>query len=227
MTLATPVAELKRVFEFSETPNLRPRWNIAPTQDVAAVRLGEDGARHLDLLRWGLVPHWADDPAIGNRMINARGESVADKPAFRSAFRQRRCLVPADGFYEWKAAGKRKQPHLIRRRDGRPLAFAGLWERWPGPKGAPLPQPLETVTIVTTAAAGLIADLHERMPVMLEPEHWGLWLDPRTPLAMVEALLRPAPAPGLEAVPVSTRVNDVRNDDDACIAPFDAPPTLL
>lgn len=227
MTLATPVAELKRIFEFSETPNLRPRWNVAPTQDVAAVRLGEDGARHLDLLRWGLVPHWADDPAIGNRMINARGESVADKPAFRGAFRQRRCLVPADGFYEWKAAGKRKQPYLIRRRDGRPLAFAGLWERWPGPKGAPLPQPLETVTIVTTAAGGMIADLHERMPVMLEPEHWGLWLDPRAPLPMVEDLLRPAPDPALEAVPVSTRVNDVRNDDDACIVPFDAPPTLL
>ncbi|HYH18349.1 MAG TPA: SOS response-associated peptidase [Azospirillum sp.] len=227
MTLATPVAELRRVFEFSETPNLRPRWNIAPTQDVAAVRAGEDGARHLALLRWGLVPHWADDPAIGNRMINARGETLADKPAFRSAFRHRRCLVPADGFYEWKAAGRRKQPYLIRRRDGRPLAFAGLWERWPGPKGDPLPQPLETVTIVTTAAGGVVADLHERMPVMLNPADWPLWLDPQAPLPAVETLLRPAPDPALEAVPVSTRVNDVRNDDDTCIVPFDAPPTLF
>jgi putative SOS response-associated peptidase YedK len=228
MTLATPVGELKRVFEFSETPNLRPRWNIAPGQDVATVRRGEDGQRHLVLLRWGLVPHWADDPAIGNRMINARGESVADKPAFRSAFRHRRALVPADGFYEWKAAGKRKQPYLIRRRDGRPLAFAALWERWPGPKGGPpLPQPLETVTIVTTAASGRVADLHERMPVMLEPEQWALWLDPDAPLPMVEDLLRPLSDPALEAIPVSTRVNDVRNDDETCVAPFDAPPTLL
>ncbi|HEY0835337.1 MAG TPA: SOS response-associated peptidase [Azospirillum sp.] len=227
MTLATPVAELKRLFAFSETPNLRPRWNIAPTQDVAAVRLGEDGARHLVLLRWGLVPSWADDPVIGSRMINARGETLAGKPAFRSAFRHRRCLVPADGFYEWKTAGKRKQPYLIRRADGRPLAFAGLWERWPGPKGAPLPQPLETVTIVTTAAGGVVADLHERMPVMLDPADWPLWLDPDAPPPMVEGLLRPAPDAALEAFPVATHVNNVRNDDETCVVPFDAPPTLL
>ncbi|MGQ9371881.1 SOS response-associated peptidase [Azospirillum sp. ST 5-10] len=226
--LATPLAELQRAFGFAERPNLAPRYNIAPTQDVATVRL-EGGARRFAAARWGLVPSWAKDPSVGSRMINARGESVAEKPAFRAAFRQRRCLVPADGFYEWLAVdgGKRKQPYVIRRPDRTPFALAGLWERWPGPRGEPLPAPLETVTIVTTVANAALARLHDRMPVVLDPADYDRWLDPATPLPDVAALLRPAPDAALEAQPVSPRVNNVRHDDPGCIEPFDAQPSLL
>lgn len=234
MLLTTPVSEIQKIFGVPEAPNLAPRWNIAPTQDIAAVRVGSEdggrGGRHLVLLRWGLVPHWAEDPCIGNRMINARAESVADKPAFRTAFRQRRCLIPIDGFYEWQAleGGKRKQPYAIRRRDRAPMALAGLWERWPGPKGQSLPpQPLQTATIVTTTANAVLKPLHDRMPVVLAPSDWDLWLDERAPLPMVQDLLRPAPDDALEAYPVSTRVNNVRNDDESCIVPIDAQPTLF
>jgi len=228
MLLTTPVTELQKIFSFPETPNLAPRWNIAPTQDIAAVRAEADG-QHLALLRWGLVPHWAEDPSIGSRMINARAESLADKPAFRNAFRQRRCLIPIDGFYEWQAldGGRRKQPYAIRRRDRAPMALAGLWERWPGPKGQPLPQPLQSATVVTTTANATLRAMHDRMPVVIAPEDWDLWLDPHAPLPMVQDLLRPAPDGDLEAYPVSTRVNNVRNDDESCIVPVDAPPTLF
>ena len=156
--LKSPLVELQRAFGFAERPNLEPRFNIAPTQTVPIVRRRDDGGggRELALVRWGLVPAWAKEPAIGNKMINARAEGIAAKPAFRAAFRQRRCLVPADGFYEWrKLAGGRKQPMLIRRRDRAPFAFAGLWEVWRGPDG-----PLETCTIVTTAANALLAPIH-------------------------------------------------------------------
>ena len=228
MLLTTPVSELQKLFQFPEAPNLAQRWNIAPTQDIAAVRRDGD-EKHLALLRWGLVPHWADDPSIGSRMINARAETLADKPAFRTAFRQRRCLIPIDGFYEWKAleGGKRKQPYAIRRRDRAPLALAGLWESWPGPKGQPLPQPMQTAAIVTTTANAVLRPLHERMPVVVAPEDWDLWLDPAAPVPMVQGLLRPAPDADLEAYPVSTPVNSVRNADQSCIVPFDAPPTLF
>lgn len=226
MFLTTPVAELRTLFEVRESPNLATRWNIAPTQDIAAVRRDEDG-RHLVPLHWGLVPHWAEDPSIGSRMINARAETLADKPAFRAALRQRRCLIPIDGFYEWKTEGKRKQPYAIRRRDRQPMALAGLWESWPGPKGAPLPQPLQSATIVTTGANAVLRPLHERMPVVMDPRDWEAWLDPAAPLPLVQDLLRPAPDGELEAYPVSTRVNSVRNDDESCIVPFDAPPTLF
>ena len=182
-TLATPVAELSRIFGFPELPNLSPRYNIAPTQDIAAVRLlPEEERRELVLMRWGLVPYWADDPSIGSRMINARSESVAEKPAFRSAFARRRCLVLVDGFYEWQQhgvpKGGKKQPFRIRRRDGQPFAFAGLWESWKGPKGGPaLEHPLETATIVTTDANRVLKPLHDRMPVILAPEDYDAWLD--------------------------------------------------
>ncbi|CAO3446113.1 hypothetical protein [Azospirillum argentinense] len=225
MILATPAAEVQRLFGFPELPNLQPRWNVAPTQPVPAVRREEDG-RHLVTLRWGLVPFWADDPSIGARLINARGETLAEKPSFREAFRKRRCLVPVDGFYEWKAVGKRKQGYAIRRRDRAPFAFAGLWERWNGPKGGPAPaEPLETLTIVTTTANAVLKPLHERMPVILDEADWDLWLDPAAPLPVLEGLLKPAPDALLEARPVGPRVNNVRNDDEACAAPLDdAPP---
>ena len=212
--LRAPLDELQQAFGFPERPNLAPRYNIAPTQPVPIVRLRADGrGRELALVRWGLVPPWAKDAAIGSRMINARAEGITEKPAFRGAFRKRRCLVPADGFYEWrKVAGGGKRPVLIRRRDGAPFAFAGLWERWRGPEG-----PLDTCTIVTTDANALLAPIHDRMPVILDPADHERWLDPSRPGA--EELLRPCPDDRLEAVPVSTRVNSPRNDDPSLLEP--------
>ncbi len=227
MLLTTPVAELRAIFCVAERPNLRPRWNVAPTQEVPAVRREGDG-RHLVLLRWGLVPFWAGDPSVGARMINARAETVAGKPAFRDAFRRRRCLVPADGFYEWRAEGRRRQGYAIRRRDRAPFAFAGLWERWNGPKGGPAPAaPLETVTVITTTANATLAPLHERMPVILDAGDWERWLDPAAPAAELERLLVPAPDGLLEAYPVGPRVNSVANDDESCAAPRDDTPSLF
>lgn len=223
--MATPVAELGRLFGFPERPNLAARWNVAPTQEVSVMRAaaeGEEPGLHLTTMRWGLVPFWAKDAAIGSRMINARADTLAEKPAFREAFRRRRALVPADGFYEWREEGGRKMPLYIRSTDGRPLVFAGLWERWSGPKDAPLEAPLVTVTIVTTDANTPLRSLHDRMPVILDDEGMRRWADPATPAAEAAALLRPAADDLLELVPVSTRVNSVRNDDAACIAPLSA-----
>lgn len=229
-TLATPGSELQRRFGLPEPPELRPRYNIAPTQSIAIVRRHDSG-RELALVRWGLVPSWADDPGIGSRMINARAETVAEKPAFRAAFRKRRCLVPADGFYEWQARDGRKQPFLIRRRDHAPFAFAGLWEHWEGPKGRPdqrAEPSLQTATLITTRANAVLEPLHERMPVILDPADYDLWLDPAAPWQMAETLLRPCRDDALESEPVSTRVNSVRHDDPACVAPVtDEPPGLL
>lgn len=218
--LATPVSELQRAFGFADAPNLPARYNVAPTQDVAVVVAAEGGGRSLAAMRWGLVPFWAGDPSVGSRMINARGETAAEKPAFRAAFRQRRCLVPADGFYEWEVAGKAKRPVLIRRRDRAPLAFAGLWEVWRGPKGGPaLEVPLRTVTIVTTAANDDLRHLHDRMPVILDAAGQAEWLDPATTAEAAAGLVRAAPVGLLDTLAVSTRVNSVRNDDPSLIEP--------
>jgi putative SOS response-associated peptidase YedK len=168
----------------------------------------------LALLRWGLIPPWATDPGIGNRLLNARAETVADKPSFRSAFRQRRCLIPASGFYEWQQAGRRKQPYFIRPRDGRLFALAGLWERWQGPDGT-----VETCAVLTTGANELMRPLHERMPVILGPESDGLWLDPLTPADALRGLLVPYPAERMEACPVGPRVADPRHEGPRCLEP--------
>lgn len=188
-----------------------PRYNAAPTQRMPVVRVF-DGKRELVLLRWGLIPSWAKDPKIGNSLINARGETVHEKPAFRSAFKARRCLVPADGFYEWrKLSGGSKQPYRITMADSSPFAFAGLWERWD--KGD---EPLETFTIITTTANVLVAPIHDRMPVILDPADYDAWLESQdTTIPM--ALLQPYPAKRMSAYPVSTRVNSPRNDDAAVI----------
>jgi putative SOS response-associated peptidase YedK len=180
------------------------------------IRQAVDGtARECVALRWGLVPSWADDPAVGNRLINARAETVASKPSFRAAFRQRRCLVPADGFYEWQKQAGKKQPFYIHLRGGGPFAFAGLWERWQGAD-----EPIESFTIVTTEANELVRSLHERMPVILPREAYKHWLDPAyAKLEELQALLRPYPAEEMAAFPVSTRVNSPRVDDAACIVP--------
>jgi putative SOS response-associated peptidase YedK len=205
----------REVAEFFDTvnpfPDTPPRWNIAPTQDALVVRRHpETGARHLDPLRWGLVPHWAKDPSGGTQMINARPEAVAERTAFRVAFARRRCLVPADGFYEWtKAPGGGKQAWHLRPRHGGVLAFAGLWESW-RPRGEG--DRVVSATIVTTEANATVAPVHDRMPVCLPPETWDEWLDPgNDDTDTLGKLLVPAPASLITMHPVGTDVGNVRN----------------
>jgi putative SOS response-associated peptidase YedK len=214
-TLRTPAAALGQLFLFDPPEQAPPRFNIAPTQPVAAVRLGDDkSTRQFASLRWGLIPSWADDPSIGSRMINARAETVADKPAFRSAFRRRRCLVLADGYYEWKKEGSRKQPYLIHMADDRPFAFAGLWEHWEkGEEG-----PWETCTIITTEANDLTRALHDRMPVILKEDDHELWLDVDfEDRSQLQSLLRPYASDEMAYNAVSTHVNNPKNDDPKCV----------
>jgi putative SOS response-associated peptidase YedK len=212
------------LFDLSEVPQLPLRYNLAPTQEAPIVRVASPGgARELALLRWGLIPYWAKEAAIGNKMINARAESVAEKPAYRFSFKKKRCLVVADGFYEWKKEGKGKQPYLIRRSDRKPFAFAGLWSTWRDPQaredgGAP---PVETFTILTTAANEVLKPLHDRMPVVVRPEDFALWLDPVVDdAARLTPLLAPAPADGWETVPVSRSVNSPAHDAADCVEPL-------
>ena len=214
--------ELHELMDLIGAPlNLRPRYNVAPSQDVAVARATEEG-RTLAMLRWGLIPSWAKDHSIGHKLINARSETAAQKPSFRSAFRHRRCLIPADGFYEWRRSGGTRQPWLFGLRDSAPMMFAGLWERWTVPEGAALTGPLaerspgdavETCTILTTAANGTVAPVHGRMPVILPPDDWDAWL------AGGEVPLDPCPADAMTAWPVSTHVNRPANDDPRCIEP--------
>ena len=217
-TLSTPAQTLQQIFDLRETPDLPPRYNIAPSEAIATIRLAEPAAeRTLDLLRWGLVPPWAKDLDGGASLINARAETAASKPAFRAAFRRRRCLIPADGFYEWQRGVRGgKQPFYIRMRDGQPFAFAGLWEQWDGPQG----KALDTCTILTTEPNALLRPIHDRMPVILDPRDWALWLDPgvQDP-ARLQPLLRPYPAEQMLAFPVGQLVNHPANDREECIAP--------
>ncbi len=215
-TLATPGDVIAQQFALAATPSLTARYNIAPTQEVPAVRAAQGGARELAMMKWGLVPRWAEDPSIGNRLINARSETVAEKPAFRSAFKRQRCLVLADGFYEWQKVGAgAKQPFHIRLAGGGPFAFAGLWEHWQK-EG----QTVESCTLLTTGPNGLMAPIHDRMPVILDPAEYELWLDPRqTDRARLEPLLDSFPAEGMEAWPVSRLVNSPGNDSPRCIEP--------
>jgi putative SOS response-associated peptidase YedK len=222
-TLRVSPAELAEIFGVLEAIEWSPRYNIAPTQTVAAVRSMENGnGRRLSLLKWGLVPSWADDPKIGSNLINARAETVATKPAFRTALRKKRCLVPADGFYEWQAVPgrKTKQPFFIGVRDVPVFAFAGLWEHWTSPEGTPL----ETCTIITTEANELMRPVHNRMPVILDPQDYGRWLDrDRQDPQEVLPLLRPYPAEKMQLIPVSTLVNSPRNDRPDCVQPQSDP----
>ena len=219
-TLTTAAEIVADVFGVAAAPRLTPRYNIAPTQPVAVVRATSAGAPEIALLRWGLIPAWAKDPAIGNRMINARAETVADKPAFRTAFQKRRCLVPADGFYEWQKTAGGKRPFLIRTRDARPFALAGLWESWQQPSATVI----ESCTIITTAANALMGPIHDRMPVIVAPARYQAWLDPAlSDRATLEQILVPYPAAELIAQAVTTRVNNPRNDDPDCLAPATDP----
>lgn len=206
-------------YGLAELPLLAPRYNIAPTQPVAAVRLDRDGAeREFTHFQWGLIPSWSKDPSIGSRMINARSETAAEKPSFRAAFKRRRCLIPASGFYEWQKVDGGKQPMYIRPAEGDLLSFAGLWEFWAGPDGSEL----ETCTILTTSPNDYMEPIHNRMPVILEPDDYGMWLDPDTPPDQLMHLMRPAALGLLEAYPVSTAVNRPTNDSPDCIKPVAA-----
>ena len=196
-------------------PDLKPRYNVAPTDVMPVCRLNRSGQREIAMLRWGLIPYWATDPKIAYKTINARAETVATAPAFREAFKRRRCLVPASGYYEWKKLdGRDKQPYLIAMRDGSPFSFAGLWERWD--KGG---APIETFTIITGEPNSLTAELHNRMPVILDPDDHGAWLT-ASDSAGPQALLQPFPAQLMTAFPVSTKVNSVKNDTPDLIDPL-------
>ncbi len=216
---ATP-EKLAEHFGLAEPPaQLAPRYNIAPTQPVGIVRFDpQHQRREWALVLWGLIPSWSKEPAMAARMINARAETVAEKPSFRTAFRRRRCIIPASGFYEWMKRNGGKQPYYITSRDGTPLGFAGLWERWIGPEG----EEIESCTILTTDANEEVARLHNRMPVILAPEDYATWLgdgQETAPayLAQLKHLFRPFPVGRLKLYPVSPYVNDPRNEGVACI----------
>lgn len=197
-----------------------PRYNVAPGQLVLAAR-DAGGERRAGQLKWGLVPSWAEEPSIGYRMINARSESVREKPSFRSAFEKRRCIIPADGFYEWRKEGKAKIPQRFVMKSRRPFAFAGLWETW-RPKGGAPGEPIHSFTILTTEANEVVSPVHDRMPVIIPIEQLDLWLDPEVPGDGVEHLLKPYPAEEMESYEVSTIVNSPKNDNESCIEPRSA-----
>jgi putative SOS response-associated peptidase YedK len=215
-------AAIALAFGLAQLPEVQPRYNIAPTNDVPIVRVGNDGQRELVRMRWGLVPRWARDPSIGARMINARGETLAEKQSFRTGYRRHRCLLPADGFYEWRAAARgagdsepsRRQPQHIGMADGSVFGLAGIYERWLSEGG----DVIDSCAIVTTEANALLMPIHDRMPVIVPPEHYARWLDPAN--ADVADLIAPYPPEAMAYYPVSSRVNAVRNDDASLIEPI-------
>jgi putative SOS response-associated peptidase YedK len=211
---STPAA-IRAMFGYAEQPNFPARYNVAPTQPVPVVRLWE-GQRQFALMRWGLIPAWVKDPKVFSLLINARSDSVIDKPSFSAAMKRRRCLFPADGFYEWKVDGARKRPYAILPKAGGPIAFAGLWETWTGPNG----EEVDTAAIVTTEASRALHHVHNRMPVVVPPEAVDLWLDCLNVDAnAATAVLAPAPEDFFEAREVSTAVNRVVNDSAALLDP--------
>lgn len=214
-TLKTPIDVLAEYFEVEDYPSsLTPSYNIAPTQEVAAI-VEEDEKRKLEVFRWGLIPSWAKDPSMGNKMINARAETVSEKPSFRSAFKKRRCLIVADGFYEWQKTDNGKQPYHFKMKDSSPFAFAGLWESW-DKEG----EEIRSCSIITTDANDLMNEIHHRMPVILPPENYGVWLDQgfEEKEALID-LLRLYPSDEMEAYPVSRRVNKPSNNEPSIIEP--------
>lgn len=227
---ATPPDQLAKHFGATITSEqlLDPEFNVAPSRGVWTV-FDDGSTRRLDIARWGLVPFWAKDPRIGNKMINARSETVAEKNAFRKAFRRQRCIVPADGFYEWTTEGKAKQPWYIQRTDGEPLAFAGLWETWRPPpaetaSGREDGEVLRSCTILTGEANEKMAQLHERMPIILPASAWSTWLDPEIDdTDLLGTFLVPAPSELITFHPVSTEVNNVRNKGAHLVDPVELP----
>ena len=219
--ITTAPEAMRRLFRYREQPNFPARYNVAPTQPIPIVRLHE-GQRQFALVRWGLLPAWVKDPRAFSLLINARGDSVNDKPAFRNAMKRRRCLIPADGFYEWSEQGGRKRPYVVRPADGEPVAFAGLWECWTGPNG----EEMETAAIITTDASRDLHAIHHRMPVVVPADAFDFWLDCRNVDALTAAaLLVPAREGFFEAYEISTAVNRVANDTPAVLEP--APERLV
>ena len=220
-TLRAPASVVAEQFSIFELPSWKARYNIAPSQPVAVVRSADAaaGKRELAWLRWGLIPGWATDPSIGNRLINARAETAADKPAFRAALRRRRCLIVADGFYEWQRTGKTRQPYLIAMRDSRPFAFAGLWETWEGSQHSAI----ESCTILTTMANDLVRPIHDRMPAIVDAADYALWLDPAASAPeKLSPVLRPYPAEAMTSHPVSPWVNSPTHEDPRCAEPSES-----
>jgi putative SOS response-associated peptidase YedK len=211
----SPSEATAALFGVSDIPAMKPRYNIAPTQDIAAVRMSSANAREFALLRWGLVPFWAKDPSIGNRMINARAETVAEKPSFRAAYRKRRCLILANGFYEWHTEPDVKIPYFITLASGDPFAFAGLWEDWHAKDSE---ESLQTAAIITTAANEFMSNLHDRMPVVLETETADRWLDGDDQV-LSEVTEK---SPTFQAWPVDRRVNNARNEGAELVEPAGA-----
>lgn len=204
---------LAREFKIAEVPDVAARYNIAPTQDILSIRRADDD-REAVFLKWGLVPSWAKDALIGAKLINARSETVTEKPSFREAFKKRRCIIPADGFYEWQRTNSKKQPYFFRMQDEHPFGFAGLWEKWKAIDG----QVLETCTILTTEANEVLQPVHDRMPVILHPEDYELWLDvDMRKLDLTKELLRPYPAEEMISYPVSTAINSPHNQGASLI----------
>jgi putative SOS response-associated peptidase YedK len=211
---STP-AELVTRFGLDECTDFGPRFNIPPGTDIPVIRQSPEGRRVLHLLRWGLVPHWSKDPAIGAKLNNARGESVAEKPSFRDAFRRRRCLIPASGFYEWKSEGKVKQPYYISLKSGEPMAMGGLWESWKASDGSIL----RTVCVVTTSPNSVMATIHDRMPVIIASDQWQTWLSGRS--EEVAGMVAPYREEELQAWPVSRRVSKTQDDEAGLIEPVE------
>jgi len=209
---------LSKEFGVPGFPSLSPRYNIAPSQPVAVVRASPAGSgREIALLRWGLIPSWSKDPAIGNRLINARAETAREKPSFRNAFRRHRCLIPTNGFYEWQRQERGKQPYFVRMRDKRLFALAGLWDRWE----SPVEGVIETCTLLTTTANAVLAPIHDRMPVIVPPTEYGRWLDPALlNTDSLAPLLGSFPPEDMYAFPVSPRVNAPTIDDESCMTPL-------
>lgn len=208
-------SKVEQFFGVSEVPEIIPRYNIAPSQQILAICQNGDGYRHARSFRWGLVPSWSKDPAIGNKMINARSETVGEKPAFRGPIRYHRCLIPASGFYEWSRQGDGKVPFYIHRKDQEPLAFAGIWDTWKS-----MDKVIESCSILTTDANSLISKLHDRMPVILSQSEFAAWLDREvTDVEKLKLLFAPFPSDMLNAFQVSTLVNNTRNDSPECLNP--------
>ncbi len=221
-SLTSPPEAVRAYFGYSDAPNFPARYNVAPTQDVGVVALDREGVRRFRLMRWGLLPPFVKDPKKFPTLINARSEEVLETPSFRHAMRYRRCLVPADGFYEWTGPKGKRRPFLLRPRDGRPIAFAGLYERWRDGKGGEV----DTVAILTCPANAVVASLHDRMPVVLAPEHFAAWLDVQAaPAEDAAKLLRPAPDLLFEAVELHPKINDSKRDEPGIQEPLE--PSLL
>jgi putative SOS response-associated peptidase YedK len=220
-TLTQSAEVIAERFDLDEVPRFVPGYNIAPTQPVPVLRTIKATKRQFDYLYWGLIPSWSKDPTIGARLINARSETVTEKPAFRTAFKRRRCLILADGSYEWQKTGSKKQPYYFHLTDHRLFGFAGLWEHWHSPTG----DEIESCTILTTAANDSMRPIHDRMPIILQPQDYELWLDPAMQTSeRLLPLLQPYADTEIQHYPVSTKVNSPQNDSPDCVMPLEAKP---